>query len=83
MCGIGGVVSLEKDLNASEVQSVLRWKETLKHRGPDQQGDRQNRRVCFINTRLAIMDPRPKANLPMTSDDEKIWVSFNGEISIS
>jgi asparagine synthase (glutamine-hydrolysing) len=35
---------------------------------------------ALLHTRLAIIDPRPEADQPMSSDDGQIWISYNGEV---
>lgn len=52
----------------------------ISHRGPD--GSRINSlsEITLAFTRLAIMDLNDRAMQPMTSEDEKVWIVFNGEI---
>jgi asparagine synthase (glutamine-hydrolysing) len=60
--------------------------EVTKHRGPDGtaikilKGDTSNRGVTFGHNRLAIIDPDPRSNQPMTDASGRYTVVFNGEI---
>jgi len=52
------------------------------HRGPDDVGlyfDRNNK-IGLGHTRLSILDPTYQGHQPMTSEDEKVTLVFNGEI---
>ena len=35
---------------------------------------------ALLNTRLAIIDPRPEADPPIANDAGDIWVTYNGEV---
>src|SRR4029077_1021428 len=50
----------------------------LAHRGPDSQGTYNLGLVTLGHTRLAIQDPTPRADQPMTFGH--VTVSFNGEV---
>ena len=54
----------------------------MEHRGPDGEGFWQSpdSRIGLAHRRLAIIDLSPDAAQPMTSGDDRIWVTFNGEI---
>ena len=55
--------------------------ETPKHRGPDACGSWTNGRNCTLgHTRLAILDPDPRANQPMRDLSGRFTLVFNGEI---
>lgn len=54
----------------------------LNHRGPDGSGvylDRETG-VGLGHTRLSIIDLSPLARQPMASEDQSVWVVYNGEI---
>lgn len=86
MCGIAGVFGrIPRPLE--KLDATL---ERLANRGPDAQ-----HRVCWdhagrettsfametlLHARLAIIDPRPEADQPMSSDDGQIWICYNGEV---
>lgn len=86
MCGIAGFFG--NILHANHVpQSMLA---ALRQRGPDGQQarcwDAHWRPTCehtanaLLHTRLAIIDPRPVADQPMSNNDESIWICYNGEL---
>lgn len=86
MCGIAGVFGRIPRTQEKLDAALGR----LASRGPDAQ-----HRVCWdhagsettgfatealLHTRLAIIDPRPQADQPMSSDDGQIWICYNGEV---
>jgi asparagine synthase (glutamine-hydrolysing) len=81
MCGIAGVASLGAPLVQEDSSTVERMLSALRHRGPDSRGILADRRCVFGNARLKIIDRSPLADMPMTSEDGKIWLTYNGEIT--
>jgi asparagine synthase (glutamine-hydrolysing) len=79
MCGICGIISPRRDDDVSV--ALERLTERLRHRGPDDVGFRYlgGRWAGMGHRRLSIVDPAGGAQ-PMTGEDERIWVTFNGEI---
>ena len=75
MCGL--IVALGVAIGQSEI-------DTLAHRGPDGYGRREFETalgpLVLGHRRLAIIDPDPRADQPMTSDDGQLHIVFNGEI---
>ncbi|HXU08605.1 MAG TPA: asparagine synthetase B, partial [Blastocatellia bacterium] len=61
---------------------VVRMRDTMTHRGPDDAGVyiSPDRRVGFGNRRLAIVDLSPAGRNPMSNEDGRVWITFNGEI---
>lgn len=86
MCGIAGFIHSSPRTRVT-VTAMLR---ALAARGPDAQQamtwDGTFRRSddhiehALLHTRLAIIDPRPLADQPMTNDDESVWLVYNGEV---
>ena len=76
MCGIFFSIGFE-NLPASVIDSVI-------HRGPDGRGWNEFRSpkgpVIIAHRRLAIVDLSIAGHQPMASDDERFWVTYNGEI---
>ncbi len=70
--------------------TVERMLSSLRQRGPDaervQAWDADFRPAslpapnALLNTRLAIIDPRPEADPPIANDAGDIWVTYNGEV---
>jgi asparagine synthase (glutamine-hydrolysing) len=56
--------------------------DSLKHRGPDNCGLKVLAdQPCILgHTRLAILDLGETAAQPMSSEEERFWITFNGEI---
>ena len=76
MCGIAGGLGEEV---APEVGWMTRL---LSHRGPDDEGVWSSRRfpISLGNRRLKILDLSSSGHQPMTSDDGRWALTFNGEI---
>ena len=51
-----------------------------RHRGPDKQGQYQDRNVWLAHTRLSIIDLSEAGSQPMTTADERFVISYNGEV---
>ncbi len=78
MCGIAGIIRAGGEPVAR--RDVEAMTAALLHRGPDGRGAHVDGSVGLGHTRLAIIDPSPDADQPMASDDEQVWIVFNGEI---
>lgn len=78
MCGICG--KLEFDPNASVSDPLVRTMlDTIRHRGPDDQGVYISRHVGLGHARLSIIDLNG-GHQPLSNEDGTIWIVFNGEI---
>lgn len=80
MCGINGIVGIDRKLTQDEHGKIEIFNKALKHRGPDAEGKYVCDNVAFGHTRLAIIDIDPLANQPMQSAEGDIVITFNGEI---
>ena len=79
MCGIAGVIARDP---TRDVTAVLeRLSGALAHRGPDASGSRfeRGRSIGIGHRRLSIVDLACGLQ-PMTGEDGRVWVSYNGEI---
>jgi asparagine synthase (glutamine-hydrolysing) len=77
MCGIAGLV----DYHKTPEESVLRAMERLLlHRGPDEGGIWLCPQAGLAHRRLRIIDLSPRGAQPMSSEDGRVQVVFNGEI---
>jgi len=81
MCGIGGLLTVNQYQGTLE-NIIQRIQTGLKHRGPDDAGIyiSKGRQAAFAHTRLAILDLSPAGHQPMSTADERYWITFNGEI---
>ena len=79
MCGIAGRVNFRSGAPVS-AQSVAAMCDLLAHRGPDGSGVHTDGPVGFGHRRLAIIDLSEMGRQPMSTDDERLVITFNGEI---
>lgn len=81
MCGIIGIINLG---NRQPIDPALlsMMSDTMIHRGPDDSGVwvQDDGQCGLAHRRLSIMDLSPAGHQPMLSEDQKILVTFNGEI---
>ena len=85
MCGIAGLLYPRELQNPGPDKINLQLRSmanAMEHRGPDGEGFWQSpdTRIGLAHRRLAIIDLSPDAAQPMTSGDDRIWATFNGEI---
>ena len=73
LCGICGYVGPE------DPATIVRMRDTMTHRGPDDAGLFQDPQVSLGHRRLLIIDLR-SGSQPMSSADGQLVVVFNGEI---
>jgi len=79
MCGIAGVLAVD---NQRDVTALIERLTTAHaHRGPDGSGYRffRGRSAAFGHRRLSIVDLEGGAQ-PMSNEDGRVWVVFNGEL---
>src|SRR3954451_2964334 len=82
MCGIVGALRVDKSVPwAMDAQVAARMVATLRHRGPDGEGQWTSADgLCWLgHTRLAIID-LPSGHQPLANEGGTIWVNYNGEI---
>jgi len=79
VCGIAGIVNFDNtEIDQSLIENLKR---SLKHRGPDNSSHKYlNKNICFVHTRLSIIDLSELSNQPLSDQDEKYTIVFNGEI---
>lgn len=79
MCGICGIIGRRQDDDISA--TLERLTEALHHRGPDGSGIHyiRGRSAGLGHRRLSIVDLAGGAQ-PMSGEDGRIWVTYNGEI---
>lgn len=78
MCGIVGIANFPEERSHA---ALKRMRETLLHRGPDDQGEDwfDNGRVGFGHQRLSVIDLSSAGRQPMRYGD-RLALTFNGEI---
>ncbi len=77
MCGIAGIINLG---GTTPPKSLLtKMTNIIEHRGPDGSGDYFSEGVAFGHRRLSIIDIAG-GHQPMTTSDDRITITYNGEI---
>ena len=86
MCGIAGFFGT-RTISSGSIERMLSG---LRPRGPDAESavlwnaDLRPAAAAapngLLNTRLAIIDPRPEANQPMANAAGDVWINYNGEV---
>lgn len=77
MCGIAGIISL--DGTPVDSERLRRMRDVLRHRGPDGEGLWVDGSVGLAHRRLSILDIAGGSQ-PMGTQDENVWITYNGEI---
>jgi asparagine synthase (glutamine-hydrolysing) len=80
MCGIAGI--LTKSFQGSTEPNIQLMQTALERRGPDDRGIylSENRHIALAHTRLSILDLSQNGHQPMHMDNQRYWITFNGEI---
>jgi len=79
MCGISGKLYFNRDKSVSK-EEIERMSKAIFHRGPDDKGIFIDRNIGLGHQRLSIIDLSPSGHQPMSDNEGKIWIVFNGEI---
>jgi asparagine synthase (glutamine-hydrolysing) len=82
MCGIAGIVAYHYAALDVDRGELRRMRDHMAARGPDGSGEwcSADNRVGLGHRRLAIIDLNERAAQPMTSQDGRLAIVFNGEI---
>jgi asparagine synthase (glutamine-hydrolysing) len=73
MCGIAG-------FNWNNSQLITKMNQSLRHRGPDDEGVYLDEQISLGHRRLSILDLSKQGHQPMFNDDETRTIIFNGEV---
>jgi asparagine synthase (glutamine-hydrolysing) len=79
MCGIAGIFSFHQNAPVASAQ-IQKMADTIRHRGPDDEGIYVVGNIALGHRRLAIIDLSPDGHQPMTGPDGSTWIIYNGEI---
>lgn len=79
MCGIAGKLYFQQK-NIVTKEEIVVMTDAIQHRGPDDAGIFVDKNLGFGHCRLSIIDLSSAGHQPMSSNDEKTWITFNGEI---
>lgn len=82
MCGIAGICKVDPHPAAHYAPLLRQMNQSMYHRGPDDDGQwvAPGGRCGLANRRLAIIDLSAAGHMPMSSDDRRYTITFNGEI---
>jgi asparagine synthase (glutamine-hydrolysing) len=78
MCGICGKLNFDQGARV-EPGLVTAMLDTIRHRGPDDEGIYSARHVALGHRRLSIIDLKT-GHQPLSNEDGTVWIVFNGEI---
>ncbi|WP_416672288.1 asparagine synthase (glutamine-hydrolyzing) [Egbenema bharatensis] len=81
MCGIAGILTTHPYPDRLNVLAD-RMQLALQHRGPDDQGIyiSSTCESVLVHTRLSILDLSAAGHQPMSTANQRYWITFNGEI---
>ncbi|MDZ4818033.1 MAG: asparagine synthase (glutamine-hydrolyzing) [Planctomycetota bacterium] len=79
MCGICGLVYRDPR-KRPEFELLRSMANTLRHRGPDDEGVEVHGSAGLAFRRLAIQDLSTAGHQPMSNEDKTVWIVFNGEV---
>lgn len=74
MCGIFGIIG------KSGKENIKKNLDTIKHRGPDDEGQYKDENITLGFRRLSIIDLSHKGHQPMSNENSSVWLVCNGEI---
>lgn len=80
MCGICGVFSCQKRDGPELLDPVKALTQLMQRRGPDDEGFWSDNHCAFGFRRLSILDLSPSGHQPMSTEDGRYTLVFNGEI---
>ena len=78
MCGICGIVAFDR-ARTIEPRLVKAMADSIRHRGPDDEGIHDGGQAVLGHRRLSIIDLH-SGHQPITNEDGTVWIVFNGEI---
>ncbi|MGL2966266.1 asparagine synthase (glutamine-hydrolyzing) [Flavobacterium sp. XGLA_31] len=78
MCGLNGI--LRFDQNKVDESQLLKMRDALAHRGPDDAGHYVKDNIGLGHRRLSIIDTSPAGHQPFFSENKRYIMVFNGEI---
>jgi asparagine synthase (glutamine-hydrolysing) len=78
MCGIAGILDLRgRPVADAEIKAMI---DSIRHRGPDDEGHYVGDGVALGNRRLAIIDTSRAGHQPMATEDGSLLIVYNGEL---
>lgn len=78
MCGITGIYNFNKQPVSRRL--IREMTDVIYHRGPNDGGQYVDDFVGLGHRRLSIIDLSPAGHQPMSNEDKKVWIVYNGEV---
>ena len=79
MCGINGIFHFQSQRKIDS-KILTKMRDSMDHRGPDDQGLFVENNIGLGHRRLSILDVSAAGHQPFSSDDERFVMVYNGEI---
>lgn len=79
MCGIAGYL-YDVEASAAARTTVRRMIALQRHRGPDGEGFYDAKGISLGHCRLSVIDLTETGHQPMSDEEGRYWITFNGEI---
>lgn len=79
MCGINGIAFSSRSHRVIDARVLERMRDVITHRGPDDEGLFVDGNIGLGHRRLSIVDVGA-GHQPMTVEDGRLHITFNGEI---
>jgi len=80
MCGISGWIDWQRDVSADQLL-LAKMRDSLAHRGPDDQGAWVSQRAALLHRRLTVVDPAGGAQpMVMQHQGRTLVLTYNGEL---
>lgn len=79
MCGLCGIAFTDPSRHGDGA-TLLRMRDSLTHRGPDDAGHYLSPGIALGSRRLAIQDLSERGHMPMASTDGRYHIAYNGEV---
>jgi asparagine synthase (glutamine-hydrolysing) len=79
MCGICGIIYRDPTRTVDE-RELLRMRDSLRHRGPDDAGQYLGPGAALASRRLSILDLSERGRMPMHTADGRYHIVYNGEV---
>ena len=78
MCGVAGLLNFDGERASAKL--LDRMGESIRHRGPDDDGVFTEGALGLASRRLAIIDLSPAGHQPMSTPDGRFVMVYNGEL---
>ncbi|HEV3176226.1 MAG TPA: asparagine synthase (glutamine-hydrolyzing) [Stellaceae bacterium] len=78
MCGVAGLLNFDGEPASAKL--LDRMGESIRHRGPDDDGVFTEGALGLASRRLAIIDLSPAGHQPMSTSDGRFVMVYNGEL---